>query len=138
MERGRETFAVKPELEPYRQLIFAVAHQAWEDIKNYLKYRKRVKQDPYILNRLERDYRTSIHFFVVPYGEGRYQDASYFAYLMSLLGTDEGAGVAQKAKQKCLQILAELNPRPEKNKGGRPRKTMEGKSNDRSMVRRSL
>lgn len=124
MERGGETFTVKPDMEPYRQLIFAVARQAWDDIQLYLKYRKRgpEKQELHVLNRRERDFRTSIHFFVVPYGEGRYQDTSYFAYLMSLLGTDEGAGVAQKAKQKCLQILAELNPRPViKRRAGRPK-----------------
>ena len=109
MERRGTAVTVKQELEPYRQLVFAIANRAWMDIKDFLRFRNRSNITKETLYRLDRDYRTSIHFFTVPYNVGLYMETSYFAYLLNQLGHDEGTGIAQKAKARCLEIERTLN-----------------------------
>lgn len=119
MPRKTDDVPTKRIDEAYRRLVFAVASQAWADIQLYLKTREK-NLTPEILNRRERDYRTSVHFFTVPYyGEGeRYPDISYFAHLCSVVGA--GDGMAQKLRKLCIAIEQEISG------GGTGLKAVEG------------
>lgn len=108
MPRKTDEVPTKRIDEAYRRLVFAVANQAWADIQLYLKTRTK-SLTPEILNRRERDYRTSVHFFTAPYyGEGeRYPDISYFAHLCSIDGASDG--MAQKLRKLCFAIEREIS-----------------------------
>lgn len=107
MGRSSQTLTVERELniEPYQDLVYTIGTQAVGDIEAYLSYLKKdpAKQVKDTLYRLERDYRQSIRFFTIPYGEGSLvQDISYFAYLIHLVGGNEA--LPYRLKKDCLKL----------------------------------